>query len=145
MKRFYISLFTLFTTTFACQGLAETLPSPAAVRELTDKVIAKVVASSIEDGIRLLKPFSINPEAEIEAAIGQAKLQVPMISQRYGKVIGHEFIQEEKIGDSLIKITHIVKFEKHPMRWTFFFYKGNDGWVMNTFFFDDNIRAIFSN
>lgn len=123
---------------------AETLPSAQAARELSDKVMSRVASGDLEGGLRLMKPYGIVPEAEMEAAIGQAKLQAPMYVQRFGKIIGREFIREEKIGESLLRITHLQKFEKHVMRWTFIFYEGGSGWVLNTFYFDDNIRAIFA-
>lgn len=123
---------------------AATLPSPNAAKELSDKIMERVAAGDLEGGLRLMKPYGIVPEAEMETAIGQAKLQAPMYIQRFGKIIGREFLREEKVGESLIRFTHLQKFDRHVMRWVFVFYKGNAGWVLNTFYFDDNIRAVFS-
>ena len=38
---------------------------------------------------------------------------------------------------------YVSKYEKHAMRWLFYLYKSKDGWVINTFNFDDQIQALF--
>jgi hypothetical protein len=65
------------------------------------------------------------------------------MSQRFGKSIGFEFISEDKEGASLLRIIQIQKFERHAMRWVFFFYRNNEGWVLNSFKFDDAIQTMF--
>ena len=63
--------------------------------------------------------------------------------QRFGKVIGSEFILERSAGESLLKIVQIQKFEKHAMRWTFLFYSADGQWVLNACTFDDKIQTVF--
>lgn len=71
-------------------------------------------------------------------------MQLPVMSQRFGKSNGYEFIREEKTGESLLRIIYIHRFEKHPMRWSFYFYRGKSGWVLDTFKTDDDIRQLFT-
>lgn len=129
----------------SASAFADTLKDPGEARKLTDRVMSRVGAGDVEGGLRLMKPYLVIPEAEFEVAVGQMKTQAPSITQRFGKSIGQEFIREDKVGTSLIRIVHIHRFERHPMRWTFFFYQGKDGWVLNTFKFDDDIRTLFPN
>jgi hypothetical protein len=124
-------------------SFADTLASPADARRLADRVMAKVGAGEIESGLRLGKPFLIIPSSEFEAMIEQVKLQAPMMSQRFGKSIGSEFIREDKVGENLLRLTYAHRFEKHPMRWVFYFYRGTNGWVLDTFKTDDDIRLYF--
>lgn len=112
-------------------------------RQLTDRVMTKVAAGELEPGLKLAKPYLIIPDAEFETMLGQTKLQYPMLAQRFGKSIGFEFIREERAGDSLLRIVQIQRFERHITRWSFIFYRSSDGWVLNTFYFDDNVRALF--
>jgi hypothetical protein len=122
---------------------AETLASPAEAKQLADQVMAKVAAGEMEAGVRLTKSFTIIPAAEFDAVLERLKLQLPVISQRFGKSIGTEFVREEKVGENLFRLTYMHRFENHPMRWVFYFYRGKSGWVMNTFWTDDNIRQLF--
>ncbi|MEQ1768048.1 MAG: hypothetical protein ABL859_11510 [Methylotenera sp.] len=123
--------------------IADTLKSPLEARELTNKVMSKMDEGDIESGLLLLKPYSIVPPAEYDVLLDKLKMQLPVMSQRFGNSIGHEFIRDEKSGENILRITQIHRFEKHPMRWCFYFYQGKNGWVLNTFITDDDIRQLF--
>jgi len=118
-------------------------PSLADLRKVTDGVMAKVGSGDIEGGLRAIRPYTIIPSAEFEVMLSQVPAQLPGISARFGASIGQEFIREEKLGESVARIVYIHKFEKHPMRWMFFAYKGKSGWVINTFRFDDKWHELF--
>jgi hypothetical protein len=133
-------LVSAFLASAACAQGLETLKK---LRETTDAIMVKVGSGDIEGGLKAVKPLSIVPEAEIEAAIGQAKLQLPVMTTRFGQVIGHEFIREDRVGESLARIVYIQRFEKHAMRWMFYCYKSSNGWVINTFRFDDRWPDLF--
>jgi|TARA_Y100000296_G_scaffold30684_1_gene35641 hypothetical protein len=40
-------------------------------------------------------------------------------------------------------VVYIQKFERHMMRWKFYFYNPGGGWVLNTFNTDDKISLMF--
>ena len=131
----------LFTHTLT---FADTLANPTEARQLADRVMAKVGAGEIEAGLLLAKPFLIIPTSEFDVMREQLKMQLPLMSQRFGKSVGTEFIREEKAGENLFRLTYAHRFEKHPMRWVFYFYRGKGGWVLNTFKTDDDIRQLFA-
>lgn len=122
---------------------AATLESKDAAKKLTDQIMTKVASGDIEGGLLLMKPYLIIPESEFNVMVEQAKLQLPVMQGRFGKIIGAEFIKEKAVGKSLLKIVQIQKFEKHTMSWNFIFYSPDGKWVLNTFNFDDNIRSMF--
>jgi len=140
------SLFAAILLTVASGTYAfETVAGPREARAMTDEVMARVGANDLDAAVQLLKSYTIAPEAEAEvvAGIGQLKLQQSMIGQRFGSSLGTEFVREEKVGDSLLRITHLHRFAKHAMRWSFLFYRSDKGWLLDTFAFDDNIVALF--
>jgi hypothetical protein len=124
-------------------ALADSLKGPTEAKDLTNRVMAKVGSGDIEGGLMLTKPYLIIPSAEFDVMLNQLRMQQPAMIQRFGKSIGFEFIREDKIGENLLRIIQINRFEKHAMRWSFYFYKGKDGWVLNTFKTDDDIRQLF--
>ena len=141
--RTIVAFLIIFVAVHAqAEGTAR-LKDPVAVRHLTDQIMSRVAAGEIEAGLRLAEPYLIIPDSEFETMVGQAKLQGPMMFQRFGKSVGSEFIREDRAGDSIIRIIQINKFEKHVTRWTFIFYRTPSGWCVNTFFFDDRIQALF--
>lgn len=130
---------------FLCStAVADTLKDSVAARTLTDRIMTKVGEGDIVGGVQLTKPFLIVPTAEFEVMLEQLKLQHPVMAQRFGKSIGNEFIREDKVGENLLRIVHLHRFEKHAMLWSFYFYRGSAGWVLNTFKTDDDIRQLFA-
>ena len=85
----------------------------------------------------MFKSQTIIPSAEFEAMIGQAVNQMPLMTARFGNTLGQEFIKEVRVGESLAELIYIHRFDKHAMRWQFYLYRGKNGWVINTFRFDD--------
>jgi hypothetical protein len=97
----------------------------------------------MEAGLKLTKPYLIVPEHEYFALIDQMKMQQPIIDQRFGKTISVEVAAIEEVGESLMLVLFLQKFEKHVLRWKFYFYKPRNEWVLNTFMFDDTIQSMF--
>ena len=122
---------------------ADTLKDKAAAKDLTLSIMKLVSKGEVENGLKLAKPYLIIPEHEFEGVLNSLRMQAPAIEQRFGKSIGMEFSQIQEVGDSLMLVMYIQKFEKHMMRWKFYFYKPSDGWVLNTFNTDDQIQLMF--
>ena len=122
---------------------AEPLRTKKHALALTDAVVSEVAAGELERGLRLMAPYAIVPESEFEVAIEQARIQFPSLLARVGNPIGHEFICEKEAGQSFYKVIQVVKYEKHMVRFRFVFYKPKDYWVLNTYYFDDRIEALF--
>lgn len=113
------------------------------LRKVTDGAMAKVGAGDLESGLKDIRPLTVIPSAEFDALLGQVPGQLPGMLARFGASLGHEFISEERLGESMARIVYIHRFEKHAMRWMFFAYKGRSGWVINTFRFDDRWHEMF--
>ncbi len=133
-----IALFCMVNVTQAA-----TLDSQEAATKLTNDVMSKISAGDLNGGFLLVKPYLIVPESEFNVMLEQAKLQLPMIQGRFGKSLDAELIKEKMAGKSLLQIVQIQKFEKHILRWTFYFYNPNGKWVLNSFTFDDKMLALF--
>ena len=126
--------------------------TPVNAATLKDKNAAKVLAASVMqkvgdgktiEGVELVKDYIIVPLPEFETMKNQIAMQAPMLDQRFGKTLAVELAEIEEVGDSLMLVMYIQKFEKHLLRWKFYFYKPKDGWLLNTFNFDDSIQNMF--
>ena len=132
-------LLMLFGASVAAQGL----PTLEALRKVTDSTMQRVGRGDIEGGLKAFRHLTIIPTAEFDAMLGQIPVQLPGMTTRFGPSMGYEFIKEDKIGESMARLTYIHKFEKHAMRWYFYCYKSKSGWVVNTFRFDDRWHELF--
>jgi hypothetical protein len=121
----------------ATSANAQGLPQIADVKALTDKVMTSVAKGDLEGGLKMFKSQTIIPSAEFDAMMGQAVTQMPLMTARFGNTLGQEFIKEVRVGESLAELIYIHRFDKHAMRWQFYLYRGKNGWVINTFRFDD--------
>jgi hypothetical protein len=92
--------------------------------------------------LKSFRHLSNIPSAEFDAMLGQLPVQLPGMYARIGPTMGYEFIREEKLGESIARLTYIHKFERHATRWYFFCYKGKSGWMINTFKFDDKVDEL---
>lgn len=54
----------------------------------------------------------------------------------YGKLLGYEFIKQQKYGDSVVRLVYVLKFEQIPLIWEFYFYKPVSEWTLVNIAFD---------
>ncbi len=126
-------------------GLAQAagLESPRAASLLTNKVLERVVAGDFQGGLRLLEPHVVVPKAEFDLLLQRTTASLPEIHQRFGASLAGERIDDTRIGESVYRVRHLHKFERHVLLWTFIFYRPRDTWVLDTFWFDDKIHNLF--
>jgi len=122
---------------------AQSLKTEADVRAAADKVMATLASGGVKAAFATMKPYIIVPAAEFDAVVLQSQAQRDQVGTRFGKAVGTEFISQKKVGESLIKLTYIEKTEKHALPWEFYFYKTPNGWVLNSFRWNDNLPGLF--
>jgi hypothetical protein len=122
---------------------ADTLKTESDVRSFADGVMEKLVTSGLPAAFDAMKPITVVPDAEFESAALSSKAQREKVGARYGKTIGYEYIATVKAGDSLLRLTYLEKTEKHALPWFFYFYKTPQGWVLNSFVWNDQIQLAF--
>ena len=123
---------------------AATLQTDADVRAFADRVMAQVAKADLPGAFAEMKPYTIVPPAEFDAAALQSKSQRDMVGTRFGATIGYEFIGEKRSGQSLLKLTYIEKTEHHALPWIFYFYRAPNGWVLNSFNWHDRMPDLLA-
>ncbi len=123
---------------------AATLQADADVRAFADRVMAKVAKADLPGAFAEMKPYTIIPPTEFDAAALQSKSQRDLVGTRFGATIGYEFISEKRSGQSLLKLTYIEMTERHAIPWIFYFYRTPNGWVLNSFFWHDRMTDLLT-
>lgn len=123
--------------------LAETLKGEAEIRAFSDRVMTKIAAGDLAGAFADMKPYIVIPVAEFDAAVLTSKSQRDQFGARYGAPTGYEFIAQKKIGDSLMRLFYIEKTQRHALPWTFVFYRGAQGWMVNSFSWNDRLPDLF--
>lgn len=70
------------------------------------------------------------------------KLQTQNGLPLYGKILGYEFINEQKYGTSLVRLVYILKSEKFLTTWEFYFYKPKESWFLASIKFNDQFDLL---
>jgi hypothetical protein len=60
----------------------------------------------------------------------------------YGKALGHELVHEERFGTSIVRYVYILKSEKGPTIWEFYFYKPKSNWFLANVIFNDQFNLL---
>lgn len=138
----YLISIIIFTLSFSTQAV-ESLSSEEAAQSLAKEVMENVSKDLFKEGLLKLRPYTVVPMAEFDVQMGQLDMQIPAIAQRFGKSIGYDFVEKEQLGESLMQYVYLQKFEKHVMVWRFIFYKPKDKWLLNTWYFNDQVQPLF--
>lgn len=125
----FISLIftTCFTKTF---GQTKT-------QEITDKffsIYSKDPAKAVD------YCFSTNKwmDRKLEA-ITDLKNKLKNLIELCGDYYGYELLSEKTAGQNIKMVTFILKYDREPIRFSFFFYKPKDKWQLNNFSYDEDI------
>jgi len=70
-------------------------------------------------------------------AVAMLKQQTKNGLPIYGKLLTYEYISEEKFGTSIVRYVYVLKSEKAPTTWEFFFYKAKENWFLANVIFND--------
>jgi hypothetical protein len=122
---------------------ADTLKSEQDVKQLSERIMTLAGKGDFVGAFSAMKPYVIVPDSEFESIVLQSKSQRDQFAGRYGKSIGYEFISETKAGASILKHIYIEKTAKHALPWMLIYYKTPNGWVLNSFAWNDQIQNVF--
>ena len=112
-------------------------------RILCDTAAKQFGQGKIETSFNTLKEHWPLPEEEINNLIYQTKSKLQMVGDRFGTILGSDYINVKKAGNSFIRYNYIIKYKKHALRYVCTFYKPKDLWVLNSIVWDDETNKLF--
>jgi len=141
-----IALCSLFTVAVSAGDMVEApkLKSEEAAKALVETCLKQFVAEDYKAGFELLKPYWVAPTNEIDTLVMQTISTRNAVRERFGKSIGYEFISQQHAGKSFLRFLAIEKLQYTAIRYSVVFYKADDCWSLQTFFWDDKVQQLFS-
>jgi hypothetical protein len=122
---------TLLLLLALAHGLARAAdPRPAAEAFFTTLQQGQISAAYT----KLLEGSNIPKDKGTGLAIHK---QTERVLPQLGKIIGYEILREEKLGTSLVRLVYLLKSERHPSVWEFYFYKPRNAWFVSQVRFSD--------
>jgi hypothetical protein len=126
-----------------CTNAQNYLNSKDELSKHSEKVMKSLKDSEFQKAFAELQIYWPLPENELIQLESQTIKQFNMVADRFGNIIGVDFIRDESIKDYAIKKIYVLRFEKHMIRVLFTYYKNNDGWILNSFKWDDQFEELF--
>jgi hypothetical protein len=59
-----------------------------------------------------------------------------------GRVLGYDLLREEQFGQSLTRLVYLVKLERHPALWEFYYYRPGNRWFLAEVNFSQKFDAL---
>lgn len=144
--KYLIILIPILFSQISVFGQSRTLDNLDDVKEECEKIVNHFSKDEIAKAFEKLIDIWILPPNEITNLESQTIKQLNVARDRFGEVIGSEFVKEELIEKVLFRRIYVMKFDKHAIRLIFTFYNGKDDqWMLNGFKWDDSISALFEN
>jgi hypothetical protein len=137
-------LLTIATIIFSLNGYSETLETIEDTKSLCQKAADQFGSGDSTGSFQTLKEYWPLPPQEIDNLAYQTETQLKTVSERFGKILGADFVSTKVAGTSFVQHTYIGKFEKHAIRYICVFYKPKNKWVVNAVYWDDQTPALFN-
>lgn len=110
---------------------------------LSENVTKLFGEGEITKAFDLIIPYWPLPKNELESIREQTLKYSNVISQRFGAIIGTLKVKEEMIGDIAIRETYLLRHKFSAIRLIFTYYKSDEGWLLNSFKWDDSFTDEF--
>ena len=119
------------------------LQSREAAKKVCEVFLQSLAKNDTKRAFNSIKPYISIPDKEFNEVIEEVVRQRDTLVKRFGNSQSYEFLQEQTLKDILLKYTYIEKYQIHVIRWSFIFYKPQDKWTLNSFYWDENIKELF--
>ena len=124
-------------------AFADTLDSEGAIRVFTDTIMEKVAAGDFDAAFEMIKPYILLSSAEVDSVLEKTKSLRDQYGSRYGKSTGYAYLDSKKVGKILLRLRYVEQTNRHALPWVFYFYKSEDGWILNSFDWNDIYKDLF--
>lgn len=142
MKKLFIAS-TLIFLCFRLSVQAQYLKNESETSELSKKCSVLFQENKIAECFVALSAHWPMPENEIQSLEEKTIKYLNILEQRFGKPIGNLKVKNETIADVGIRETYLVRYENTAIRLIFTYYKNDNGWIVNTFKWDDSFTDEF--
>ncbi len=88
--------------------------------------------------------FSTNPYIkQNQKGIDNIKERLNTSRKLLGEYYGEELTKIQSVGDSFVKYSYMLKYDRQPVKLDIVLYRPNDKWLLYTMQFDDKLSKDF--
>ena len=105
-------------------------------RQLQDGRVGDAAAQFLRQN-----PWSVQDPDTVE----QARARLLSVTKALGRYYGYQPLVEKALAGRLIHASYLALYERHPLRFSFLFYKPQDAWLPLQLEFDDDFGKEIRN
>ena len=135
MKKLTVFITAMVLVGFSHAGFAK---EPA---EFTEAFFSMLKTGKISEAYDQLFVGSPVP-AQKPQALEMIKRQTASALPLFGKIVGVEKIRDERIGESIVRLVYVLKLDRSPTVWEFYFYKPKNSWFLVNVNFNDEFKLL---
>jgi len=140
MKTLLPLLFLFATINLTAQaGLQDKI----AVANHADQVMQLFGTSQFDQAFEVLRPFYPVSEIDYQNIKVKTAQNLQQAEEGYGSITGEVFIKEQNLKDIAIRRYYVVKLETILLKFSLVYYKGKDGWIVNSFSWNNEFEVLF--
>lgn len=136
--RVVVFMFVILFSSISMSFAQDTSP-----KSLTDAFLRMLQDGKTSQAFDLLFVGSEIPKSKPQA-VEVLKRQIDSALPLYGKILGFESIREEKFGTTIVRLVYVLKSEKAPTIWEFYYYKPKSEWFLANVMFNDQFFLLES-
>ena len=102
-----------------------------------------MVAGRYEAAFHALRPYFPVSEAKFDHLKTETRRQLELAEEQFGTPIGWALGRSDLLGETVLRLRYLQKFENDVIYWDLVFYKPREAWLLNGLGFDDDIPGLF--
>ena len=135
----------LLAAVLACLSSVPVLAVPptgtAPARAKAETLFSTIIAGDASKAFDGLLAGSVIADRQSGAAY-TLRNQLENGMRVYGRPVGFDLVEEKSFGPALVRFVYILRLEKYPLIWEFFFYKSGDAWQPIEVRFNDQLAPF---
>lgn len=126
-------------------GASERFEDSHAAREFADGFLDLVMEEKIQAAFDSARHYwPAGSPAQIDALVLQTIRQREAALPTYGAKVGIEFVREDRMGGSFLRLVYLEKRQLHALVWVFLFYSADGNtWQLNSLLWNDKAMEAF--
>jgi hypothetical protein len=112
------------------------------INKVCDSYMNMFATGKTDEAMELLKQNTVMTPSTVDTLKVTLANQMNDFFPAYGKMISAEFVLEQKIKDFIAKRFYILRFDKYYLKFDFVLYKGNNGWTITNFNYNEDLIEV---
>ena len=133
----------LSLTIFACaQNNNQVDQDKQHIDSICDSIIKTFANGNHSEAFDILKQKTVMSLSAIDTLKATTANFATYLFPTYGKVVGYEFIKEQKVKNTIANRFYLLKFDKYFLKFEFTLYNNGERWTIVAFAYDESLIEL---